>query len=170
MNKKNYLWSMFTIMMVAMMSAVFVSCSKDDDNNNNNNSAGSIVGTWEISRVEGYEMDNDGQKINFNVTPNTEAWEEADVADYVQLEFRSDNTGTTYVYNKSKWVADNVWKYVYDTKTKILKVLDIDDEEDDEDYEEFKVLSVNASNLVLESTEEDEHGKSYYKGTYKKIK
>ena len=44
---KNY-WSMFTMIMVAMLSAGFVSCGDDDDNDETVVNT-SIVGTWRLT-------------------------------------------------------------------------------------------------------------------------
>lgn len=51
MKRKNYL-NLLTIMMVAMLSIVFVSCSKDDDENNVSSSEliDKLQGTWEFQK------------------------------------------------------------------------------------------------------------------------
>ena len=54
MNKKNYLWSMFTMLMVAIMSAAFVSCNKDYT---------AFVGTWGVEKIEYYNIDYAGDPI-----------------------------------------------------------------------------------------------------------
>lgn len=43
MKKKNFLWSMFAIMMVTMLSVSLSACGSDDDDDNGGSS---VVGTW----------------------------------------------------------------------------------------------------------------------------
>lgn len=43
MKQKSILWSLFTLIMVAMISAAFVACGDDDDDNG---SASGVVGSW----------------------------------------------------------------------------------------------------------------------------
>ncbi|MBO7591987.1 MAG: lipocalin family protein [Bacteroidaceae bacterium] len=178
MNKKNYLWSMFTMLMVAIMSAAFISCNKDDDDNKKNEGGkesgnesyepvaekSDLIGLWEITAIEGYTLDKEtGDKETFSIKPKTDKWDEVDVADYVRIEFKSDNTGATYEYNDGNWVFDSNWKYTYDKDKKLISVESPDDEE-------MTVLSLTASTLVIETIEEDEDWKDYFKATYKKIK
>ncbi|MBR1668249.1 MAG: hypothetical protein IJ693_08220 [Bacteroidaceae bacterium] len=58
--KKNYLWSMLTTVMVAMLSIGFVSCGDDDDDNGGGTSGGSsaLVGTWYSIISEGWEYED----------------------------------------------------------------------------------------------------------------
>lgn len=51
MNKKNYLWSMLTMIMVAILSVGFVSCGGDDDDSWKNDETellSKLQGTWEF--------------------------------------------------------------------------------------------------------------------------
>lgn len=70
MKTKNYLWSMLTMIMVAMLSVSMVSCGGDDGNDNPNN----------------------GQPVN----PGTDV---ADPTGTISLSMRNANNGTTYIDN-----------------------------------------------------------------------
>lgn len=47
MKKKEFFWSLLTVMMVAMLSVGIVSCSKDDKNDESNPSS-KVIGTWSV--------------------------------------------------------------------------------------------------------------------------
>ncbi len=51
MKKKEFFWSLLTVMMVAMLSVGIVSCSKDDKNDESNPSS-KVIGTWSGQDVE----------------------------------------------------------------------------------------------------------------------
>ncbi len=165
MNKKNYFWSMLTMMMVAMLSVAFVSCSSDDDDKENG-STNSIVGTWEMTNVQGYLEDKEtGQRLNFNVNPGTTEFEDLDVADYVRFEFGSDNKMKAYEWENNTWRLYTTVEYRYDAASKILTTAPgVEGKE-----EKVKVVSLDNTKLVIESTEEDEDEKLYVKGTFKKV-
>lgn len=165
MNKKNYFWSMLTMTMVAMLSVAFVSCSSDDDDKENG-STNSIVGTWEMTNVQGYLEDKEtGQRLNFNVNPGTTEFEDLDVADYVRFEFGSDNKMKAYEWGNNTWHLDSTIEYRYDAASKILTIAPwVAGKE-----VKIKVVSLDNTKLVIESTEEDEDEKLYVKGTFKKV-
>ena len=52
MNKKNYLWSLLTIMMLAVLSVGFVSCGDDDDDEITGGSelVDKLQGTWQFQK------------------------------------------------------------------------------------------------------------------------
>ena len=52
MNKKNYLWSLLTIMMLAVLSVGFMSCGDDDDDEITGGSelVDKIQGTWQFQK------------------------------------------------------------------------------------------------------------------------
>lgn len=52
MNKKNYLWSLLTIMMFAVLSVGFVSCGDDDDDEITGGSelVDKLQGTWQFQK------------------------------------------------------------------------------------------------------------------------
>lgn len=89
--KKNFFWSMLTIMVVAMLSMTFVSCSDDDDEVVKESS--SIVGTWE--------------------------WRDDESEDYDIITFRKDGTGTWSQYYDDESEIEN-FSYQYDSSTKRL--------------------------------------------------
>ncbi len=81
--KKNLL-NWMTILMVAIVSVSFVSCSGDDENRNENGV--SIVGTWRC---------------------------EFSAQGYSTLTFNSDGTGRYMEFDHGKWEDDKNFKYVY---------------------------------------------------------
>ena len=109
MNKKNYLWSMFTMLMVAIMSAAFVSCNKDDDDNKKNEGGkesgnesyepvaekSDLIGLWEITAIEGYELDKEtGDKETFSIKPKngyTLTWDNTNLSGICQDDECKDN-------------------------------------------------------------------------------
>ena len=76
MSKKYFLWSMFAIMMVAITSVGFVSCSSDSDDDDSM----SIVGVWYETQ---YWKDN--------------SWKSSGSSFYYIFEFKSNNTYNVYL-------------------------------------------------------------------------
>lgn len=91
MKKKNWLWSMLAVMMVAMLSVGIVSCGKDDDDNGTGSSVSnsSVVGRWT------------GTNGTWNFT-------------YV---FNSNGTGTAE--GTSKRGSKHLWQFTWSGKTSI---------------------------------------------------
>lgn len=171
MNKKNYLWNMLTMMMVAMLSVAFVSCSSDDDDKENGNNGGdtttwTIVGTWEMTQIQGYYEDKEtGNKLTFDATPGSINFEEIDVADYVRYEFRSDNIMKGYEWENNTWSHYTTVPYRYNATNKTLTMAPgVEDEE-----EVLKVTPISSTEMFIESTEEDEYEKLYIKSKFKKV-
>lgn len=70
MNKKNYLWSLLTIMMLAVLSVGFVSCGDDDDDEITGGSelVDKLQGTWQFQKgtetVMGMTITMDRSSLN----------------------------------------------------------------------------------------------------------
>ena len=71
--KKNYLWSLLTFIMVAMMSCGFAACGGDDDGGGGNSynltddqAVSTLQGTWNVNINEHYEGEEDDN--------STETW------------------------------------------------------------------------------------------------
>ena len=91
MSKKKSLWSLLAIMMVAMLSFGFVSCSSNDDDEEDNGSS-SLVGTkWTVTYL--------GDKYIVEFTSNT---------DVIQYEADANNNYTGYMHEDKYTLTGNV--------------------------------------------------------------
>lgn len=152
---KKYLFSLMTIMMVAMTSMCFVACGDDDDDDDQpastSISASSLYGLWECSYMK---VTYEGQTIERQVDPTT--------AD--RLEVTAD-AYKVYEYSDSKktWVLGEVGTWVL--QGNVLTATD----------EKGKSHSINILNVTAESftyepvLEETKHGETYVV-TYKRVK
>ena len=99
---KKYLISLITIMMVALVSMSFVSCSDGDDDNGSSNS--SIVGTWKYD----FSEEEDGE---FYVG-------------YQLFTFNADGTGRLVEYDDGKIDSDDVFTYTcYENVINVMEML-----------------------------------------------
>lgn len=120
MNKKN-LWNLLSIMMIAILSIGFVSCSKDDDKSNNEGdnptqettSQQKLLGTWyvvwqstELVEIQGYTFNADGTATGYegklrasdNYTPRGEQYACHYTFAGNTLSIREDGDGDTETY------------------------------------------------------------------------
>ena len=88
MKKKNFLWNMLTIMMVAMLSVSLSSCSNDDDE-----SSDSIVGTWRLTLLDDDGIWHCQYKFNSDGTLEVKDWVEREPNDYEATGKWSTNNG-----------------------------------------------------------------------------
>ena len=121
---KKYLISLLTIMMVALVSMSFVSCSDDDDDNGGSNSSSdsSIVGTWKYD----FSEEEDGE---FYVG-------------YQLFTFNADGTGRLFEYDDGKIDSDDV--FTYTCYENVIKIKYIED-----DYTEYLNFAWVDKNTIL---------------------
>ena len=65
---KKYLFNLMALMMVAVVSSIVSSCSKDDDGNDFNYPKESLYGTWKISEVK---MSESGSYVSWPMKATT---------------------------------------------------------------------------------------------------
>lgn len=137
MKKKNFLWSMFAIMMVTMLSVSLSACSSDDDDN-------SVVGSWscvEESRDEtpnGYvgsvsrhtytatfKSNNTGTFTELHEHQGEESYTESFQFTYTK---KSDTEGSIVLEYKSSYSGDELEYYRYVIKEKQMYIYDEDDD------------------------------------------
>ena len=129
------------------------SCSENNDNEGFKDTSG-LVGTWELTKKEGYEIDGN----------NRRDWTDKD-ADYsVTYVFDCGNTGKFKYFDGSNGQSTIKWEY--NSGEKLLKVTDIETN----DVSTYKVNSISATTLVLiEHIIQSEYDYEYYnKETYSK--
>ena len=123
--KKNFLKSMLTIVVVALLSAGFVSCGDDDEKKED--VSASILGSWK------YTFTDDGDKV---VSVTT---------------FVADGTGYAVATINGVHQETETFTWEYNTKAKTL-TLDFDD---DDDYEVYTVETLTNTKLVIKDKDGD---------------
>ncbi len=113
MSKKNYLLSLLTTMMVAMLSLGFTSCGSDDDDDDNATGVAGIetlYGTWQ--QTHGVAFENGAFHHDKDVS--------ADEAEYLGF----DRTGTCYVIGGDRGIFfDNgTFSFIFDQEKETLRV------------------------------------------------
>ena len=157
MNKK-YFMHLMAIMMVAMLSVGFASCSNDDDEDKNVTTSVNpkdLVGTWGLTHAEGWEI-WEGQKETYNDT-------------YDPLNPTSDEDQKMVITNPSGNTLDFViyeWDEILKKWSDDTKIsLTLNGNTIESGSIKMEVLSVTSTQLVLEMS-----GNTFYeKQTYKKL-
>ena len=146
--KKNYLFTMVAMMMLAMVG--FTGCDKDDDGISGN-AEDLIVGEWQSERYEGYEI-YDGEKWD---------WSERYTLDCYT--FYRDGSGY-YTDLDDPYVGSYSFDWVIDGDELIL-------DEGTREEERYTIEKLNGSTLVLSYFEEDprEDYKYYERETYERV-
>lgn len=128
MKKLFYLW---TILMVAIVSVCFVSCSSDDDDEKD--SSNSIVGTW---------LCDDDEFI----------W---------CFKANGTGYGEEFIYNeRGKQVSKDIWPitYVYDSKRNTIVITEL--AEDGDNYgnstDIYDVITLTSKKLILREQGDDD--------------
>lgn len=151
---RNFKFMSFMLAMIACTFS-FVSCSKDDEESGNFNTS-QLVGTWEMSHVSGWyleEDDNDNLvkvSVDMDVNENTlQEFYRKDFADYVRYQF-TESTFTHYTmwnYGGS-WEVGRTVPYTLNGSTIIINPKN-------KEEEQVKVLSISTNQLVLKIADED---------------
>lgn len=141
-------------------------CSDDDDDDDAKGiTASNIIGTWELANVKG-SMTEDGKSLNFDVdTSNLQAFEDADVADYVRFEFTSNGLVNLWEYEDGKWLSytnDETVRYTLQGNKLTLSGTSM--------TEVYIVKSLEASKMVLHGEEREGNSMLIADFTFKKIK
>ncbi len=117
------------MLLVAAMSMVATSCSKDDDDDDKDDKKESLlIGTW---RDDTYD----------------DEWDE--------LTFKKDGSFTWTWYEEKYGTTRNMGTYIY-KDPKLTLIFDEDEEYDDGEKEVYMVKSISSSKLVLYSEDEEE--------------
>lgn len=115
------------------ISAGFVSCSDDDESFDSN----ALVGTWEVTRYEGYYYDGDGKRVNYDEPGEGEF-----------ITFNADGTGYED-YDSFEWsLSGNRLSVSYDGEV-----------------ETGTVTRLTATEMIIESSGRDEDG-DFFDRTY----
>lgn len=139
MKTLNYL---FSILFMLMLSVSFSSCS-DEDSDDTETSA--VIGKWETTWTEGYEID-------FVNPENNDEWNEAYTGNF--FEFKNDGTGYDRDNDSFIWDLENGFLTMYYS----------------DDYLQIaKILKLTASEMVLEYSEKDDISEYYTKVSFKKV-
>lgn len=100
------------IILLALTGVFFSSCSSDGDDV----SASSLVGTWELQRIYGWEVDPDtGEKGNYDDVIKKGG------ADYQVYTFNEDGTYTWEYEPGTRWTERDSGKYSVDGNTLVMK-------------------------------------------------
>ena len=154
MKKLNWLL-MYVVVMISTVS--LVSCSDDDEDLNGDPSK--LYGMWEPVHAEGYDKGGD-EEDSWNKDLNASN----DFDEYYRVEILDGNTYKTYGYYSGSW-------HVQERGTFSLEgnKIYLDGDRDNPGT----ITSINDSQMVLESTEEETYGGivyiSYDKVTYRKV-
>ena len=146
-------------LIVAAMFAVvsFSACSDDDDNKIDPNQ---IAGTWQITLIEGWSVDNDGTR---------DEWSDSYPAidDDYYWTYTFDGHGKMKRVSYTNQSVNNSTNGTYTVSNNVLTIVEKDG--DYEETQEFQIKKLTSSQLILfehridpEFTEEDTY-------TYKKI-
>lgn len=94
MKKKKFLWSIVTIILVAMLSSGFASCSGNDDNEGGGDN--SLIGRWALYFYEDEEE-------SYVVPTNS--------SEYEEIEFTADGYKVYGFYNNNSFLRESgTWK------------------------------------------------------------
>ena len=164
MKNKKSLWSLLTIVMVAMLNVCFVSCGNDDDDEGATKSVANLVGLWEMTNVKGTSSETGSFNVNVSIS-NYDEFEDLDVADFVRYEFGADNKFICYTFHfgKDEWRADKTTTYKLDGET-----LTIGDKTNRP--ETVKISSLTSNQLVLHYVEDEGDDDLVMDVTMKRIK
>lgn len=91
---KKFQFSVFAMMIMALVCVGFASCGDDDDSGNDGNSGGTIVGTWYFASSQNIMEDGERMPDEF-YTANSD--------DYQELVFKNDNTFEEWDADKGSW-------------------------------------------------------------------
>lgn len=147
MKKINFLWLISILM---LLPTSFISCSDDDDEEVVGDFA-ELLGTWQLTRVDGWELCDEHGKDDL-----TEIVSEDEASFY---DFKEDGTYREYWFDDGGW--SNSGTYVFDKEAKTLTV-----KEKGYSAEKYEVLTLTSSKLVLVDNDDE----AYIKQTLKKIK
>ena len=142
-------------LIVAAMFAVvsFSACSDDDDKGKD----ASIVGTWQITRSEGWVIYSDGTRDEIS-----EDYPAVDDAYYWTLNFQENKTMIRTSYSDNG--AGHSSNYTYTIAGKTLTTTD------SEGNVKYEIKSLTSKSLVLFEKGEKEDGEKFeYTYTYKKM-
>ena len=157
MNKK-YFMHLLAVVMVAMLSVGFASCSSDNDDNevieNPSVNVKDLVGTWGLIHSEGWTM-LQGQKETFSNDYDPENPTSEDVTKMV-ITNPSGNTFEILQYQWDEWKKDWGESFSGEAELDANKLTAYN----------MTFLSVNATQLVVEISA---GGLGYTKQTYKRM-
>lgn len=147
MKKTNLLYMM---LMLLGMTFAFSGCSDDDDEVSN----GKLVGTWEATWYQGYEIYSDGDRYE---------WDEPADEYRDRITFEADGSYSLYLYDSGSWrfEAEGTWKtsgsklYMHCTS-------------DDDDFE-LNIITLTESQLIMDEYMKDPESEYYEKVTFKKV-
>ncbi|MCC8088062.1 MAG: lipocalin family protein [Rikenellaceae bacterium] len=137
MNKFRYFFLTASLLCCALC---LTACNDDDDNDDDNDVVASyLLGTWNVSNVEGYEIDGDDH-VDFTDTYYRGEW---------YFIFYSTGTYREYVINEDGQSAQREGNGSYSYYNEKLTLRFVHNEQNYEVYE-YKVLELTSSRMVLE--------------------
>lgn len=137
--------------LLILCSLTVFSCGDDDDDDDGGGTGNSkeLVGTWEATRDEGYEMDGNGKKYPVNLT-----YEPGELV----IIFKADGT-IENIEDGERFTAK--WSY----SGGVLTVTD------GKESSTAKLLSLTSTSFVMEQTMKYQSGGEFYsKMTFRKVK
>ena len=174
----------FIMALVCLMTMVIglSSCSKDDDVLNNDYKS-LIVGTWEVTHVDGIvDLSNDIPQLqdvhinkSFTDTETSNDWIDEQINDFhVRMQFSNiNNSVSVFYYHNHKWDYKDYGRLLYYIQGNRLVMYDTEEWVGDEDYIEnsYEIVSLTKNYMKLHLSGEDskrarEHGKSHQYITY----
>ena len=155
MKQKSNLWSMLSVMMVAMLSIGFAACGSDDNDDEGGSSVtiseANLIGTWETVLSESYVIYN-GQRYS---AAELEMDGENDRA-----QFKADHTYCTHYWNSrsQNWVVDQKDNGMWSLSGSIITIK----YDKDGDVHTIPITEFSASRMVIKQNEKDEEGGVIY--------
>lgn len=134
----------FGALLVMVLCVSLTACSDDDDDYNTED----LIGTWELTRLQGWDEDEDGEK---------ETWDD-EISDEF-LEFKANGTGQGY-YSDYKYSIK--WKLEGDQ----LTIIEVDD---DNYTETYAIKELTDTKLVLFQSWSEEGYKGEDTYTFKRV-
>ena len=149
---------LFLIVAAMFVAVSFSACSDDDDNEIDPNQ---IAGTWQITLIEGWSVDNDGARDEWSAS-----YPAIDDDDYYWT-YTFDGHGKMKRVSYTNQSVNNSTNGTYTVSNNVLTIVEKDG--DYEETQEFQIKKLTSSQLILfehridpEFTEEDTY-------TYKRV-
>lgn len=125
---------------IAVSLLGFTSCSDDDYDDFSSEITNNIVGTWQITHIEGYWYDSTKE----NIVTVDEDWDDDTYVDGIQFL----GSGSCYIYDYLTEKDRLTYEYTYKVVNDRVALYDIYGEL----FGQYKVISINSTTAVVQGT------------------